>query len=403
MPDRLRGLRDAGFDVFDGMFIVPGLNSVRRGHGTSNVSGPDVFHVDADFHAREGSQSALMEIFVASSPVNSRPVSDTPSYATYGTSLFLPTTGALVGGLVLRIQKRRAAELLAPNPFGAGILVIESDKPDSFGFIPTAFDRVLIRQIIALDEPDAAAVRARFFAVMATGFAGREAQRLGRAAMKADAVRRDALLRKATDVTRGASVSFERLEWLVSVLLCIGADPDAFAERGNDDLFRRSVPARLQIIREGAACVRSRLQALDCSSLNTERVMHVAEEAFARIETLYEGIALLLDEPARLRRIALTGGELNDTLGTLEGWLRFALLLREIPHAPVPSFALSELSALAQVLAHKNSAIARTSALISTVRPNSSSWPPEVDQALYYTERNERLVREAVICDAKGL
>ncbi|NHN87996.1 hypothetical protein [Acetobacter conturbans] len=341
-----------------------------------------------------------METYVAD-PRNTRRAGGVSSPLPAVLSLFLPTTSPLTGGMVLRVRPRQPAELLVPNPFGAGILVADACKLDDLGFVPTAFDRVLIRQIIALREPAPADVRKSFFSVASTGFAGRETQVMARLAIETTEVRKATLRRDIRALTKEVGVSLEWAEWLASRLLFLGVHSESCRRGDGGAAFTSPVPARLRIVKEALELLPQRRHALERAGLNTDRVVKVATEAFGRIEALYAMCAGLLAQPKSLLRIPAETRTIDQELATLDGWIRFALLLREIPAAPAAGFMLAEFFSLAHVLTHHEKAAAGPSVLGNAMKPSQAHWPAEVDQALYFAERNERLSRTLLLCDAR--
>lgn len=338
-----------------------------------------------------------------------------------GLSVFLPTTSPLSGGLMLRIYQTRPTELLLPNPFGAGVLVAPPDRLDDFGFAPSAFDRVMIRRIIALKPVRISDVRDSVRATALSGFAGREAQVLARA-VAAISVRRRRMLRDqivATVMRRNTSPDLP--DWLTGVLMQTGLNPHDLSsvlcpparnrapggKKGGraadrDGEAESRLPPRLRLLREVIGNLPDILPP-DYNGTSAGRCLRLAENALTRMEALYTGLAECLLVPDRLAGLVPAGRPFATDLGLLAGWTRFCLMAREVMRAPSRAHAVADLTALAQVLGHKNNASAQDAPVLSTARPSPSGWPREIDHALYLSERNERMLRAEITLDVRDV
>ncbi len=360
-----------------------------------------------------------------------------------GLSIFLPTTSPLSGGLMLRVHPQRPAELILPNPFGAGVLVAPPDRLDDFGFSPSAFDRVLIRRIIAMKPVTVRDVRDSARATALSGFAGREAQVLARrvadVAARRQRVLRDQLV--SMFIPRGASPDLP--DWLAGVLLQTGIAPSdlssilrpatssrsgpfrptssvsgapppvrqPFRPRFSPQRPERSgapdkggvpearVPPRLALMREVIGGL-SDILPPDYNGTSAGRCLRLAEDALTRIEALYTSLAELLVMPDRLAALVPARNPFAADLGLLAGWNRFCLMAREVARAPCRAHAVADIAALAQVLGHRNSAGTQDMPGANTPRPGLSGWPQEIDHAVWLSERNERLLRAEIALDA---
>ena len=328
------------------------------------------------------------------------PMRQTLSLST-GITIFLPTTSPLCGGMALRVYPEEQPQLLVPNPFGTGVMVAGVEGQDSLGFTLTAFDRVLIRQMASFRTLTPQNVRERFLDTAAKGFAGRETQKLTRIATNGQTVRRAAIHRKVSELLTGIPLHPGLSAYLENIFFHLGFAPECIrAGRGAFALNERT-PPRLSIIRNALRGLAPSLNSLEGNALTTERVIAVATEALRRIETLYGAHAGLLNDPARLAHFNVSYEGAIREVATLDGWVRFALMLEEIPRAPCAVHMLADLASLAQILSHSNHASAVRSPLANVSRPSLSSWPHEVDRGLYIEERNERLIHMSLLYDIK--
>ncbi|MCE0742994.1 hypothetical protein LWC05_03690 [Acetobacter sicerae] len=328
------------------------------------------------------------------------PMRQTLSLST-GITIFLPTTSPLCGGMALRVYPEEQPQLLVPNPFGTGVMVAGVEGQDSLGFTLTAFDRVLIRQMASFRTLTPQDVRERFLDTAAKGFAGRETQKLARIATNGRTVRRAAIHRKVSELLTGIHLHPGLSAYLENIFFHLGFAPECIrAGRGAFALNERT-PPRLSIIRNALRGLAPSLNSLEGNALTTERVIAVATEALRRIEALYGAHAGLLNDPARLAHFNVSYEGAIREVATLDGWVRFALMLEEIPRAPCAVHMLADLASLAQILSHSNHASAVRSPLANVSRPSLSSWPHEVDRGLYIEERNERLIHMSLLYDIK--
>ena len=328
------------------------------------------------------------------------PTRQTLSLST-GITIFLPTTSPLSGGMALRVYPDEQPQLLLPNPFGAGVMVAGVDGQDTLGFTLTAFDRVLLRQLVSFQTLTPQDVRERFLDIAAKGFAGRETQKLARIAINGRTVRRAAVHRSVSALLTGIDVRPGLSADLENVFFYLGFSPYCIRIGGGGFALNERTPPRLAIIRNALRGLGASLNSLEGNTLTTTRVITVATEALRRIEALYVAHAGLLNDPARLVHLNVSYEGAIKEVATLDGWVRFALLLEEIPHAPCAIHMLADLASLAQVLSHSNHASAARSPLASVGRPSLASWPPEVDHSLYIEERNERLTHMSLLYDIK--
>lgn len=328
------------------------------------------------------------------------PMRQTLSLST-GITIFLPTTSPLCGGMALRVYPEEQPQLLVPNPFGTGVMVAGVEGQDSLGFTLTAFDRVLIRQMASFRTLTPQNVRERFLDTAAKGFAGRETQKLARIATNGRTVRRAAIHRKVSELLTGIHLHPGLSAYLENIFFHLGFAPECIrAGRGAFALNERT-PPRLSIIRNALRGLAPSLNSLEGNALTTERVIAVATEALRRIEVLYGAHAGLLNDPARLAHFNVSYEGAIREVATLDGWVRFALMLEEIPRAPCAVHMLADLASLAQILSHSNHASAVRSPLANVSRPSLSSWSHEVDRGLYIEERNERLIHMSLLYDIK--
>ncbi|NHN90896.1 hypothetical protein [Acetobacter sicerae] len=328
------------------------------------------------------------------------PMRQTLSLST-GITIFLPTTSPLCGGMALRVYPEEQPQLLVPNPFGTGVMVAGVEGQDSLGFTLTAFDRVLIRQMASFRTLTPQDVRERFLDTAAKGFAGRETQKLARIATNGRTVRRAAIHRKVSELLTGIHLHPGLSAYLENIFFHLGFAPECIrAGRGAFALNERT-PPRLSIIRNALRGLAPSLNSLEGNALTTERVIAVATEALRRIEALYGAHAGLLNDPARLAHFNVSYEGAIREVATLDGWVRFALMLEEIPRAPCAVHMLADLASLVQILSHSNHASAVRSPLANVSRPSLSSWPHEVDRGLYIEERNERLIHMSLLYDIK--
>ncbi|GBR04046.1 hypothetical protein [Acetobacter oeni] len=329
-------------------------------------------------------------------------------------SIFLPTTSPLFGGLMLRVHPVRPAELLLPNPLGAGVLVAPPDRLDDFGFVPSAFDRVMIRRSIALKPARVNDVRDNVLAVALSGFAGREARVIARETGAIEACRQHTLRNQiaTTFFRRGAASDLP--DWLVSALIQTGLNPlhavsvfrrpsgpksGAGGQERVTALAAR-VPPRLALLRKVIGGLPEILPG-DYNGSSAGRCVRLAEHALSQIEGFYAGVADYLLTPGRLTGLIPARNPFAAELGILAGWVRFCLMAQEIRHAPCRAHAVADLAALAQVLGHKNSAGKYDAPGVGAVRPVLSGWPREIDYVTYLSERNERMLRTEIALDAR--
>ncbi|MCH4090644.1 hypothetical protein [Acetobacter sp.] len=328
------------------------------------------------------------------------PLRQTLSLST-GITIFLPATSPLCGGMALRVYPDEQPRLLVPNPFGTGVMVAGIDGRDILGFTLTAFDRVLIRHLVSFQTLTPQDVRERFLDTAAKGFAGRETQKLARIATNGRTVRRAAIHRSVSELLAGIAVHPGLSAYLENIFFHLGFSPACIRAGKGDMALNERVPPRLAIVRNALRGLAPCLNSLEGNALVTARVIMVATEALRRIEALYVAHAGLLNDPARLAHFNVSYEGAIREIATLDGWVRFALLLEEIPRAPCAVHMLADLASLAQILSHSNHASAARSPLASVGRPSFTSWPPEVDRALYIEERNERLIHMSLFYDIK--
>lgn len=332
--------------------------------------------------------------------VDPPPARHTLSLST-GITIFLPATSPLAGGMALRIYPDEQPQLLVPNPFGAGVMVAGVDGRDNLGFAMTVFDRVLLRHLVSFEKLTPQDVRGCFLDLAAKGFAGRETQKLARMAFTALAARRSAIQQKVAELLAGIAVHSDLPDYLGNIFSYLGFSADCIRRGGGYSALNEHTPPRLAIIRNALRGLSPSLHSLEGNNLTTGRVITVATEALRRMEALYAAHAGLLAEPDRLAHIGVSCEGAVREIATLDGWVRFALLLEEIPRAPCATHMLADLASLAQILSHSNHAAAARSPLANVGRPSLASWPPEVDHSLYIEERNERLMHMSLLYDIK--
>lgn len=322
-----------------------------------------------------------------------------------GLPVFLPTTSPISGGLMLRVHRQRPPDLLLPNPYGAGVLVAQPDRLDDFGFSPSAFDRVMLRRVVARSEIGMEDLRDCVRVTALSGFAGREAQTLTREVGGILDERRERLRAEVRRLLKGRATDPGQAESLVQALiqtgLTVAGAGDFLRNLKNDRASSGVIPPRLALFRSVVSTLSDTLPA-DYTGVSAGRCQCLAQKALERMETVFRQIAGLLLAPARLAALKPETGLFSAELAVLPGWNRFCLMTREVKHAPCRVHAVAGMTGLAQVLSHGRGGEEPTSGGYA-VRPGQAAWPREIDHDLYLTERNERFLRAEIALDVKEI
>ncbi|GBQ26874.1 hypothetical protein AA0472_2252 [Acetobacter estunensis NRIC 0472] len=328
-----------------------------------------------------------MEMFAGNSFLSHAP---TELPLSPGLLLFLPSTSPVTGGLLLRSHRRRESELLLPNPFGAGLFVTPADSLEDLGFVPTAFDRVLLRQLGAVEAPGFLEMSALTLSTAVAGFAGREAQVLARKARAVQAERQSRMLAYVQTLFGPWEARPDVPERLAAILVQMGFCPSEDARR-----LHSAVPT-MELLRRELGSVEDRL-AWTGGGVIFERLVRVSRQVLAHYEAVYADMRALLHDRARMTRLTATNLPYAEELALLPGWIRFCHLLGDTVHAHTAFHFLSDMAALAIMLMHRQTAAAEGRSWASRWQTAAIDRPVSVDMSLHLVERNERLLRMACL------